>query len=497
MNTDPAIAELSRLSTGVEALDGVLGGGFPALSTTIVSGEPGTGKTILMVQILLHLARQGKKCLYFTTVSEPAIKLIRHMQRFSFFDPKLLDEAVILGDLGSVIRTEGFGAALARVAERCEQTEADVVVIDSFKAIHDMVAESSDSRRLIYDLAVQLASWGATTFLVGEYSLADVTSLPEFAIADGIVFLRNELEELTRVRELEILKLRGSNYVAGRHFFDISPSGVLFYPRVTTPAPAAESSPNDGREGRVPFGVPGLDDMLGGGLPPASTTLIEGGTGTGKTLLGLHFLTAGAAHDDVGLFLTLEESANQLRNVARNFGLPFRECEQRGLLHVRYASPVELSPDRFLHEARALVEQLGARRVVLDGLSALSLGVQSARRFKQLVYALSRHFRELGVTLAMTMEIPEVLGGQQLTGHGVSSIADNVILLRYLEVQARLERAISILKARTIAHSTELRTFSILDDGASVGGPLKELRGVLTGLPVPVSNTLESIKRDP
>jgi circadian clock protein KaiC len=239
-------------------------------------------------------------------------------------------------------------------------------------------------------------------------------------------------------------------------------------------------------EGRVPFGVTGLDEMLGGGLPAASATLIEGGTGTGKTLLGLHFLTAGAVQGEVGLYFTLEESPSQLRGVARNFGLPFAEYERRGLLRVRYASPVELSPDRFLHEARAQIEQSGARRVVLDGLTGLSLGVPSERRFKQLVYALSRHFRELGVTLTMTMEVPEVLGGGQLTGHGVSSIADNVILLRYLEVEGHLERAISILKARTIAHSTELRAFSIVDRGASVGGP-RQLRGVLTGLPVPVS----------
>ena len=237
--------------------------------------------------------------------------------------------------------------------------------------------------------------------------------------------------------------------------------------------------------------------MLGGGLPPTSTTLIEGGTGTGKTLLGLHFLTKGAADGDVGLYLTLEESPNQLRGVARNFGLPFREYEQRGLLHVCYASPVELSPDRFLHEARAQVEQLGARRVVLDGLTGLSLGVASARRFKQLVYALSRHFRELGVTLVMTLEVPEVLGGGQLTGHGVSSIADNVMLLRYLEVEGHLERAVSILKARTIAHSTELRMFSIVDQGASVGEPLRKLRGVLTGLPVPISNESATLKNNP
>jgi circadian clock protein KaiC len=346
----------------------------------------------------------------------------------------------------------------------------------------------------MYDLAVQLTSWGATTFLVGEYSLADVTSLPEFAIADGILFLRNEAEELARVREFEILKLRGTDYVAGRHFFDIAASGMRFYPRVTVPTLASESASIDHR---VPFGVAGLDEMLGGGLPPCSTTLIEGGTGTGKTLLGLHFLTTGAARGDAGLFVTLEESAGQLRGVARNFGLPFREYEQRGLLHVHYSSPVELSPDRFLHEARGLAEQVGARRVVLDGLTGLSLGVPSARRFKQLVYAVSRHFRGAGITLAMTMEVPEVLGGGQLTGHGVSSIADNVILLRYLEVEGHLERALSILKARAIPHSTELRNFTITDQGASVGGPLKQLRGVLTGVPVPVSSDPDSLKRGP
>ena len=293
------------------------------------------------------------------------------------------------------------------------------------------------------------------------------------------------------MREFEILKLRGTDYVAGRHFFEISTSGVHFYPRVTVPMPAAESSSIDGR---VTFGVSGLDEMLGGGLPPTSATLIEGGTGTGKTLLGLHFLTTGAAQGETGLYFTLEESPGQLRTVARNFGLPFAEHEERGLLRVQYTSPVELSPDGFLHQARAQVERTGARRVVLDGLTGLALGVPSERRFKQLVYALSRHFRELGVTLAMTMEVPEVLGGGQLTGHGVSSIADNVILLRYLEVEGRLERAISILKARTIAHSTELRAFSIIDRGASVGGPLSRLQGVLTGLPIPVSTRPETIQ---
>jgi circadian clock protein KaiC len=485
--------DFSRLGTGDGVFDTLLGGGIPARSITVVSGEPGTGKTVLMLQILFHLARHGKKCLYFTTISEPTLKLIRHMQLFSFFDPAVLDEYLTLGDLGSVIRSEGFEAALAQVTERCEQTGADIIVLDSFKAIHDLVTDAPNSRRLVYDLAVELASWGATTFLVGEYTLAQMAVMPESAIADSIILLRNESEELSSIRTLEILKMRGSDYVAGRHSFEISSAGVRLYPRISTPAVApAGGSSFTGR--RASFGVGGLDEMIEGGLPAASATVIEGGTGTGKTLLALHFVAEGAARGDIGLYLTVEEAPDQLRHAARTFGLPFGEFEQRGLIHLRYLPPLELWPDRFLHEALAQIEQLPARRLVLDSLSGLAVGLGTERRLKQLLYALIGHCRERGVTVVMTLEVPELLGGGRLTGHGVSSIADNVILLRYLEIEGRLDRAISVLKARTTAHSRELRTFAITHQGAAVGGPLTRLRGVLTGLPVPASADRESIK---
>ncbi len=494
MMSETAGLDFSRLSTGDGALDALLGGGIPTRSITVVSGEPGTGKTVVMLQILFHLARSGKKCLYFTTISEPALKLIRHMQLFSFFDPAVLVESLTLGDLGSVIRSEGFEAALAQVTERCEQTGADIIVLDGFKAIHDLVPDAPNSRRLVYELSVQLASSGATTFLVGEYTLAQMVVVPEFAVADNIIVLRNERAELSTVRTLEILKMRGSDYVAGRHSFDISSAGVRLYPRISTPtvAPGIGSPLSSRREA---FGIAGLDEMIEGGLPATSATVIEGGTGTGKTLLALHFVAEGAARGEVGLYLTVEESANQLRHAARAFGLPFGEFEQRGLIHLRYISPLELLPDRFLNEALAQIEQLHARRLVLDSLSGLTVGIGSERRLKQLLYALVAHARERGVTVVTTLEIPELLGSGRLTGHGVSSIADNVILLRYLEIDGRLDRAISVLKARATGHARDLRTFAITNHGASVGGSLTRLRGVLTGLPVPISADSESITK--
>ena len=209
--TDHA-STLKRLSTGSTALDAILGGGIPVGSVTVIAGEPGSGKTVFTLQALFHHARQGKKCLYFTTLSEPPLKVIRYMQLFSFFDSRLIEERIVFADLGSTLRSGGVEQALARMIERVESEEPDIVAIDSFKAIHDLLPSAAHSRAFVYDLSVGIAAWGATTLLVGEYRPEDIGAAPEFAIADGIVRLTTERQELTTARQLEILKMRGANY---------------------------------------------------------------------------------------------------------------------------------------------------------------------------------------------------------------------------------------------------------------------------------------------
>ena len=474
-------APLERLGTGSSALDTILGGGLPARSVVVVAGEPGSGKTVFTLQTLFHHARQGKKCLYFSTLSEPALKTVRYVQGFSFFDARLIEDRLVFVDLGSALRNGGAEKALAPLIDRVESEGADFVAIDSFKAIHDLLPDGGSSRVFVYDLAVGMAAWGATTLLIGEYTTDDVGSAPEFAIADGIVRLTNERHELTAARQFEVLKLRGANYVTGRHFFDIETTGLVFYPRVQGPA-IADDPPVDLAD-RVATGIPGLDALLSGGLPRASATIVEGGTGTGKSLVGLHFLVEGARRGEPGILFTLEETPAQIRAVAGSFGWNVAPLEADDRLVIRYASPVELLTDRFLDQALRLIAKVGARRVVLDSLTSLSLGVVSPRRFRELVYALTKHARAAGVTLVMTMEIAELLGASQLTGHGVSSIADNVIVLRYVEVEAHLERAVLVLKARGTGHASELRRFVIDDRGAHVEARFEGLRGVLTGVP--------------
>lgn len=484
MSGESAASQLERVSTGVPALDKVCGGGIPSRSITVVCGEPGSGKTVLALQMLFHAARQGKKTLYFTTLSEPSLKLVRHMQGLRFFDVRLLDGNVKLVDIGSRLRAHEPEAALAMVMKRVEEEEPDLVVIDSFKAVHDLCGESL-TRTLTYDLAVQMASWGATTLLVGEYSASDHQHLPEFAIADGIVRLGTAPHGLTRIRELEIQKLRGSGYVPGIHFFEIDEDGIRFFPRVRAPQVQPEAAGRAPRPGAVSSGVPALDALLRGGYPQGSATTIVGGTGIGKTLLGLHFVVDGARRGEPGIVFSLEETPEQLREVASGFPFDFLALEERRLVTVIYAAPIELSTDRFLHEALLEIDRLGARRVVLDSLTSLALGAFSERRYKELVYAMAKHLRARGVTLVMTMEIPELLGTGQLSGHGVSFASDNVVQLRYVELGGRLERALSVIKARGVDVNTELRGMSITPRGVEVfeRAPFKDMRGVLTGIP--------------
>ncbi|MGH2378606.1 MAG: ATPase domain-containing protein, partial [Candidatus Limnocylindria bacterium] len=470
-------AELRRLSTGSARLDAILGGGLPERSLSVIAGPPGVGKTVFALQLLFHFARQNKRAVFFTTLSEPSLKLIRYMQQFAFFDADLLDERVTFIDLGSALLDEGPERALEIMGQHVEQYESEFVVIDSFKAIHDLLpADGALSRRVVYELAVWLAAWGATTVLVGEYGPDDISRLPEFAIADGIIRLASERHELTSFRQIEILKMRGADYLTGLHFFEMSHEGLTFFPRVRAPDYRGDGGIIVARE-RVTTGLAELDAMFGGGPLRSSTTLVEGGTGTGKTLLGLLFLLAGIERGEPGVHLGLEETPDQLRGLGATLGWDLVQAEASGHLRLSYTSPVELSTDRYLDQARQQVADLGARRVVLDGLSSLALSVPSERRFKELVYASTKHFRGTGATVYMTLELEEALGSGNLSGRAISSLADNVILLRHLELRDRLERAVLVLKARGTGHESGVRHFLIDATGPHIGGPFAEIRG--------------------
>ncbi|HVZ71223.1 MAG TPA: ATPase domain-containing protein [Polyangia bacterium] len=475
------LGALTLESTGEPALDGILGGGIPSGSLTVVAGEPGSGKTIFTLQMLFHAARRGLKTLYCTTQSEPAVKLIKYMQLFSFFDTELLETQIQFLDLGDALR-QGADHAVASLSERVEAVRPDFVAIDSFRAIDDQ--RELRRRPLVFDLATQLAAWGTTALLVGEYTRPEYASFAEFAIADGIIRFGSKDEELTSVRELEILKLRGANYVGGRHFFQITADGLSVYPRVR--APDEDAKAEVAHADRISMGVSGLDEMLAGGIPRTSSALVQGATGVGKTNLCLQFLLEGARRGERGVFFTFEETPDQLRAAAASLGHDLGRHEREGLIVLRYTSPVELSTDRFLHEARGFVEAHGAKRAVFDSLSSMALGVPSNRRFQELVYSIVKHMRHAGVTACMTIEAEQVIGAGLTAGHGVSFFADTLIQIRYVEIKGKIERALSVMKSRGTNHSAELRALTIGEGGLRVTpGRFDDLFGIFTGTPTP------------
>lgn len=469
--------------TGDPSFDQILGGGIPAQSVVVIAGAPGSGKTILTLQMLFRAAKQGKKCLYLTTLSEPPLKVIRYMQFFDFFDEKLIGKQIVMADLGGIVR-KGSEAILTELTGMIEKHKPEFVAIDSFRALIELIDRGQSTRSFIYDLATQNAAWGATTLLVGEYIGEDFSTCPEFGIADGILRLGAVKQELTSVRELEVLKLRGMDYVSGRHFLEITKRGVFVYPRVR--APRTEEEPRAEQHERISSGVKGFDELFGGGVPRASTTVLHGPSGCGKTVLALQFLVEGARKGEPGIYFTLEETPNQLRALGTGLGWDIPELERKKLLVINYVSPVELSTDRYLQTAREEVRARNAQRAVFDSLTSMKLGVPSERRFKELVYSMSKHMRADGVTLFMVLESEQLLGTVALSGGGISFISDNLAQLRYVEVGGGLERAISILKSRGIKHETHLRLLKIGQGGIQLSSAgSRNRRGVLSGKTAP------------
>jgi circadian clock protein KaiC len=359
---NPRRQPLGKLPTSIPGLDGILSGGIPELSINIITGPPGAGKTIFTQQILYSNATPDRKALYLVTLSEPSVKLLHYLQRFNFFDSEKVNTAVTYLDIGEVIREKGLEDAIAIIIKHVQEHKPALVAIDSFKAIHDMAKDPVEVRKFGYDLSVRLTTWGVTAFLIGEYTQDEIEKEPIFAIADGIIRLHNHPQGLHYQRYIDVLKLRGEDYFTGLHPFNISDKGLTVYPRIKSLDQPGEI---DLYAQKASTGVPELDAMLEGGLPRGSATMVAGGAGTGKTLLGLHLITAGVAQGEPGVIVTFQENPRQLREIARSFGWDLAEMERQGLLVHLYSSPVEIQPDIHAAHVREIVQRIGAKRVSL------------------------------------------------------------------------------------------------------------------------------------
>jgi len=461
-----------RLVTGIKNLDHILEGGIPAYSINIVSGAPGSGKTIFVQNIIFNCARQGMKTLYLTTISESQFKMVRNLEKFRFFQDELLGDKIVYDDLGMILRTQGAGQALQYLGDMIKKYLPNIVVIDSIKVIRDLFPDEKNFRLFLFDLAATLSVWEITSFLIGEYEEQELTRLSEFAIADGIFHLYGQEEKRFQKRYMRILKMRGTSYQQGEHLFQISSNGIEVFPRMK---PEGEELHYEIKHGRKKFGILQLDEMLGGGLREGTITLVSGATGSGKTLLALKFLIEGAYRGEQGVFVSFEESAGQLQSTASQLGWDISKFLHSGQLDIRFISPVELDVDKHAFEIMEMIKEKSVERFVIDSISSFENSVSDLKKYKDYLWAIGQLLRKQHVTAIFTSLNEDPFSPLVVSKSQISLIADNIIFLRYVEDRAGLRKVLGVLKARGSNHDKGLREYEITSNGISILGKLDKL----------------------
>jgi circadian clock protein KaiC len=488
---------INLLPTGVPGLDEVLGGGLPEFSFNLIVGPPGSGKTTLAHQVMFALATKKRPAVFFTVLGEPALKMLRYQQQFAFFDFSRIDESIRFVNLSDDVASGKLDRVLARITQEVETSAAGLVFVDSFRSImveaRHLPRGSLGMQQFIQQLGIHLSSWQATTFLVGEYP-TDSEPHPVFTLADGLLSLEQSFFRNSMVRQLQVLKMRGISSRPGRQTFRISTSGIEVFPAaLIRDDPATVQLPPEPRRTRLRLasGVPGLDDMMGGGLPAGYSMLVAGPSGSGKTILATAFLAEGVRRGEPGVIVAFEQSPSQSNTRTIH---DMVQSGQVGLLNTR---TLDLSIDEVVQRLLSLMQRMKAKRVVIDSLSGFELAVAPGFRedFRQSLFRMVAVLAGYGVTVLMTSELEDRYTDLRFSPYGSAFLTDAIIVQRYIEIDSHLKRVMAVVKMRGSAHSKELRLYEITDEGVLIGEPVRDHEGLLGGSPKKSATSQTGITR--
>ncbi|MDX1622318.1 MAG: circadian clock protein KaiC [Nitriliruptorales bacterium] len=474
--------EIGRVTTGVEGLDVITRGGLPAGRVTLVSGGTGAGKTVLCGQFIAVGARTGNPGIY-VTCEEPTRKLVRNFDALGLGMSGLLDEGKVRfvdasPAVGMETQTTGgydLSGLLARVKAAADEIGAERVALDSTSALLSQLGQPEALRTSLHHLSNALSEGGITTVMTSEQSGGDLSrfGLEEF-VSDNVLLLTGAQPGGQR-RTIQVIKMRGADHLegpfpltirGGRGMHVITLASARLHKRIGTH--------------RVGTGSSGVDEMLNGGLPQGAILLVSGATGTGKTLVATHFTAGGIDNDDRTLFLSYEESPDQLISNASGWGYDFEGAIDSDKLRMISEYPEAATLEDHLVDITELIDDWKPDRLVVDTLSALER-IGTGEGFREFLIGLTAAIRESGITALLTSHSP-IMGGVGVTESHVSAVTDAIVLLRYVEAPGELQRAIAILKMRGGDHDPRIRRFTITETGMNVGEPFAHA-GVLGAVP--------------
>jgi len=473
---------LARLRTGIAHLDVILSGGFLRGGSYIIAGSPGAGKTILGNQICFHEVAQGERAVYLTLLSESHGRMIAHLSPMSFFEPSVVGTKLHYVSGYNELRSgkENLKGLLAFIRKLIKRHRATVLVLDGIVRVGSFAASPVDFKEFIHELNVLLAFTGCTGLLLTDSSAEDVGH-PARTMVDGLIELRDVMDGVRAVRELIVLKFRGSGYLRGAHFFEIDEHGLRVYARIEARLPTPSRAPAASGP-RMSLGVASLDRMMGGGVSEGTSTLVLGSSGTGKTILGLHFLAAGLARREPALYFGFFESPPRLLRKGDELGLKLSQHVEKGSLEVIWQPTGELIMDALAERLLEGIQRRKVKRLVIDGLAGFEESVVRPERLAHFFKSMTNELASLGVTTILTEEMRELFGPEIVVPlNGVSGVAENIILVRQIEIASELKRAIAVMKTRETSHDSMLRELNITDQGLEVGDPFPAQGAVLTG----------------
>nr|WP_255516592.1 ATPase domain-containing protein [Haloferax sp. KTX1] len=451
--------------------------------TYMVRGVSGAGKTIVGYHFLAAGVENGEDVL-FISFEESATDLRANAETLGFdlstvpvLDLSPSPEAFFDDEAYTMLSpSEVEGKSTANeLRDAIEEHDPDRVVIDPLSQLGRLSSDSYQFRRLVSSLLSYLKRSGATTLFTSQPSSGDTDETLAY-LCDGSV----SLSRSEQGRSVRVEKFRGSDSQRGPHAMRIDGDrGMRVFPRLVPEAHHREFTIEP-----LSSGIDDLDDLLGGGIERGSITLVSGPSGVGKSTTGTAFARATADRGERAAIYLFEESEQSFRHRSESIGIPIDDLVESGNLRVDAVEPLSLSTDEFAQQVRDEVEANDTAFVLIDGTAGYELSLNDERSdIRRELHALARYLKNMGVTVVLTEEIQQVTGAFHASDNHVSYLADNILFIRYIEVRGEIRKAVGVLKKRFGGFEPTLRSFEIGTDGITVGEPLDELRGVLTGTP--------------